>query len=124
MKKFWLSVKLYLMYIIILLSLEHLPKKIYFSVKFENKKIYFGGTIPVVNTIAEISRNVTFASLIKSKSIHKILKKNINQAIKTKFFFMKKIIKIYLRLVLLILIIERNFLNIMILTILSILTPL
>ena len=45
------------------------------SVKFENKKIYFGGTIPVVNTIAEISRNVTFASLIKSKSIHKILKK-------------------------------------------------
>lgn len=59
------------------------------SVKFENKKIYFGGTIPVANTIAEISRNVTFASLIKSKSIHKILKKNINQAIKTKFFYEK-----------------------------------
>jgi rfaE bifunctional protein nucleotidyltransferase chain/domain len=59
------------------------------SVKFENKKKYFGGTIPVVNTISEISKNVTFASLMKSKSIHKILKRNINQNVKTKFFYEK-----------------------------------
>ena len=111
-EKFWLSVKLYLMYIIILLNGTPSKENI-LSVKFENKKIYFGGTIPVVNTIAEISRNVTFASLIKSKSIHKILKKNINQAIKTKFFYEKNYKDIF-KTVLLILIIERNFLNIMI----------
>ena len=65
------------------------------SVKFENKKTYYGGTIPVVNTISEISKNVTFASLIKSKSMYKILKKNINKSVKTKLFYEKNFKEIF-----------------------------
>ena len=90
------------MYIIILLG--GTPSNV-LSVKFENKKIYFGGTIPVVNTIAEISRNMTLHRLLKTNQ-YKILK-NINHNQK-KFFYEKKYKDIF-GLVLLILI-ERNFL--------------
>ena len=86
-----------MIFIITQLLLEHHQRK-YSFVKFENKKTYYGGTIPVVNTISEISKNVTFASLIKSKSMYKILKKNINKIVKTKLFYEKnfKNIKIVL----------------------------
>ena len=65
------------------------------SVKFENKKTYYGGTIPVVNTISEISKDVTFASLIKSKSMSTILRKNINKNVKIKFFYEKNFKEIF-----------------------------
>ena len=49
----------------------------------------------MVNTISEISKNVTFVSLIKSKSMSKILRKNINKNIKIKFFYEKNFKEIF-----------------------------
>ena len=60
------------------------------SVKYEKKQTFLGGTVPVVNTISEISNDVTFVSLFKNKNIKKKVSNSLNKNIKLKLINEKK----------------------------------
>ena len=65
------------------------------SVKYENKKTFIGGTVPVVKTISELNKNVTFVSLFKKKNIQHLIKKNLGKSAKCHLFYERNFKEIY-----------------------------
>ena len=65
------------------------------SVKYEGKKTFIGGTVPVVKTILELNKNITFVSLYKKKNIRNLIKKNLGKNVKCHLFYEKKFKEIY-----------------------------
>ena len=65
------------------------------SVKYENKKTFIGGTVPVVKTISQLNKNVTFVSLFKKKNIQHLIKKNLGKSAKCHLFYEKNFKEIY-----------------------------
>ena len=47
---------------------------------------FFGGAIPVVNNVSQMSNNVTFISVFNNKKIKSTIKKKLNKKIKLKLF--------------------------------------
>lgn len=59
------------------------------SVNFLKKDEYIGGTLPVALNIANLSNNVTFATLYKNEKFKKKIIKKINKKLDVKFFYQK-----------------------------------
>ena len=51
--------------------------------------------MPVVKTISQINKNVTFVSLFKKKNIQHLIKKNIGKSAKCHLFYEKNFKEIY-----------------------------
>lgn len=65
------------------------------SVKYESKKTFVGGTVPVVNTISQLNNKITFVSLFNDKNDKNLIKKNIKNKVKVNLFYEKNFKEIY-----------------------------
>ncbi len=59
------------------------------SVKYENKKSYLGGTVPVVKNISQLNNNLTFVSIFNEKILKNKVSKYLGSNVKLKFFHQK-----------------------------------
>jgi rfaE bifunctional protein nucleotidyltransferase chain/domain len=57
------------------------------SVNYLRKDQYLGGTIPIVQNLSELNKNVTFISLYNDNKIKRKIERNLKKKVKTKFFY-------------------------------------
>ena len=57
------------------------------SVNYLKKDEYLGGTVPVVQNLSELNKNITFISLYNNNKIKKKIERNLKNKVKTKFFY-------------------------------------